>query len=374
MSHDERLSRLQALLTARELSGAILSDPGSVCYLTRYATPVETGPNPFWGGPALAVVPRQGPVILVVADTEAVTPRPGTLEVVTYQSYVAEGVLNPWEHCHAALIRVVREMGLGRLIGVERSTLPLALGDALREIEPGLEYRDIRMDLARLRAVKTPDELEQIRAAIRLCDIGQQAVKELARPGLTELELFGAVRTRIESAAGQRLPLLADMISGPRTVGMGGPPTGRDLQEGDAILVDLVPCLNGYWGDSCNTVIMGKPSSTVQHVFGVVRDALEAGTAAIRPGLAASELDTIIRDRIRTAGYDYPHHTGHGLGVTYHEEPRIVPGNDRALEPGMVIALEPGVYGAEGIGMRLEHVVLVTVDRAEILSRFRHTL
>jgi Xaa-Pro aminopeptidase len=76
----------------------------------------------------------------------------------------------------------------------------------------------------------------------------------------------------------------------------------------------------------------------------------------------AGELDAQIR-----AGLDYPHHTGHGLGTGYHEEPRIVPDAETVLEPGMVVALEPGVYG-DGLGARVEQVVLVTEDGCEILS------
>ncbi len=90
----------------------------------------------------------------------------------------------------------------------------------------------------------------------------------------------------------------------------------------------------------------------------------------MKPGVAAGELDGLLRAAISDAGYEvYPHHSGHGLGTSYHEEPRIVPYNDLKLEPGMVLALEPGVYLPDVGGLRLEHAVLVNRDGCEVLTR-----
>jgi Xaa-Pro aminopeptidase len=77
----------------------------------------------------------------------------------------------------------------------------------------------------------------------------------------------------------------------------------------------------------------------------------------------------MLRDYLQQQGYPvYPHHTGHGLGVTYHEEPRIVPYNTLTLEAGMVLAIEPGIYLPDEVGVRLEDVVLVTSDGCERLT------
>jgi Xaa-Pro dipeptidase len=201
-----------------------------------------------------------------------------------------------------------------------------------------------------------------VRAAIELCNVGQQEARRQARPGMTELELWSAVRAGIECAAGMRTPLLADLVSGSRTGEIGGPPGNRTLADRDLVLCDLVPRRSGYWGDSCSTFALGEPSPTAVEKHLRASDALARAVAAIRPGLLASELDTLVRDRL-----DYPHHTGHGIGTSPHEEPRIVPGSRLPLEVGMVIALEPGIY-ADNEGVRVEQVVLVTNDGCEVLS------
>ena len=83
--------------------------------------------------------------------------------------------------------------------------------------------------------------------------------------------------------------------------------------------------------------------------------------AAIRPGAVAGDLDALARERL-----EFPHHTGHGLGTGFHEEPRIVPGSTSVLEEGMIVAVEPGTYADAGV--RLEQILLVTAAGCEVLS------
>ncbi len=107
---------------------------------------------------------------------------------------------------------------------------------------------------------------------------------------------------------------------------------------------------------------MGEPAASARSKHRAAADALERGIEALRPGVVAGDLDELMRKAL-----DYPHHSGHGLGTSWHEEPRIVPGGRTRLEPGMVVALEPGVYD-DAEGVRLEQVVVVTEDGCTTLS------
>ncbi|MGH7870429.1 MAG: M24 family metallopeptidase [Candidatus Dormibacteraceae bacterium] len=182
------------------------------------------------------------------------------------------------------------------------------------------------------------------------------------------------MRNAIESAAGTRLPLLADLVSGVRTAGIGGNPGTSKLKNGDLVISDLVPRHQGYWGDTCNTCAVGDPTGEQRQIFKGIESALYAGIDRVRPGVLASDLDSFLRQRVSALGGAYPHHSGHGIGLTFHEEPRIVPYNQTPLQAGMVIALEPGIYFEGKWGLRLEHTVLVTETGAKVLSEFRHTL
>jgi Xaa-Pro dipeptidase len=134
------------------------------------------------------------------------------------------------------------------------------------------------------------------------------------------------------------------------------------MAEGELVLCDLVPRRGGYWGDSCATFALGEPSERAVENHRRASDRLTRVLEAVRPGAVAGELDALARE-----GLDYPHHSGHGLGCDWHEEPRIVPGSKTVLEAGMVVAFEPGCY-EHGEGVRVEQVVLVTADGCEILS------
>ncbi|MDW5598435.1 M24 family metallopeptidase, partial [Conexibacter stalactiti] len=156
-----------------------------------------------------------------------------------------------------------------------------------------------------------------------------------------------------------------DPGSGPRPAGAGAPTSARVVGDGELILCDLAPRVGGHWGDSCATVAVGEPPAAARAAHRRVHDALQRAIDAIRPGASAAEIDALTR-----AGLDYPHHTGHGIGSSYHERPRLVPEAPGLLREGMVLALEPALY-ADDFGIRLEHVVRVTADGCEVLSRHR---
>ena len=169
----------------------------------------------------------------------------------------------------------------------------------------------------------------------------------LIQPGVSEISLWGELKAGLEVQAGGRLPVLADLVAGVRTGEMGGLPGAYVLQEGDPVIADIVPRLDGYWGDICGTHFVGAPPAEMAKIRGIVRDALRRGIDAVRPGVIARELDAMLRETIRAAGYEpYPHHSGHGIGVSYHEEPRLVPYNDMALAPGMVVRHRAGHLSA----------------------------
>ncbi len=359
-------SRLTTWLHRQNLAGALLSSPFSVDWASGHESAIETGPNPFAGGPALLFVePHQA--TLLHPDCEA--PDLGALGLrgLAYASYTPAGPLDPSRDYTVKF----HELIAGRdpkTLGVEFDGLPAALAGRLTGARP------IDGALAPLRMSKTPAELTAIRAALALCDHAQAVLPALVRPGRTELEIWGDLRTALETRAGRRLPLLADFVAGPRTGDIGGAPTSRPIAAGEWVLADIVPRLGNYWGDICGVIPAGEPVPRFHELKKIAGDALDHAIPLIRPGAIAGEIDRQVRAFITARGYTpYPHHTGHGIGVCYHEGPRIVADDPTVLAENMVIALEPGVYLPGEAGVRLEDVVRVTATGCEVLTRHRRS-
>lgn len=343
-----RRDRALEICRAAGADVVLAAHPATVTWLTGYPVDVETGPSPFALAPLAVLVPGSAPV-LVVCEDEADAAAATGCEVASYPGF-GLGPVDPLAGAAVALAALVG----GARVATEDGTLPAALAAPLERVDVGAA-------LARARAVKDPDEIELLRAAIAVCDAGQAAAHAHAAPGLSELELWAVVRGAMETVAGSRLPVLADLVSGERTAEVGGPPGGRVLGEGDLVLCDLVPRVAGYWGDSCSTFAVGAASGPARRAHERVRRGLARAVELVRPGAVAGEIDAAVR-----ALLDYPHHTGHGLGTAWHEEPRLVPASATVLEEGMVVALEPGTY--EGAGVRIEQVLLVTSGGHEVLS------
>jgi Xaa-Pro dipeptidase len=369
-----RIEKLYEIKTSKALDAFLITSPVSIKYLCGYFYNFEIGPSPFQLIPAaLFVVPTHGNY-LVIADneTDQLADIDPDITVNQYASYTYEKPLAYSTDFLVKLLEVLQLTGNGKVrMGIESHALPYFIAENISLHNPNIEFTDISSDLAHLRMIKDSDELSFIRAATHLCDVGQEAVIKYANPGISELELFTLVRGDMDAAAGKRVPMMADLVCGSRTADGGGNPSGKKIQKGDMIMSDLTPCLNGYWGDTCNTYAMGKPRPKQRELFLKIMETLELGISAIKPGIPAAEIDQLMRKHLAPEG-GYGHHSGHGVGLAYHEEPRIVPYNRTELMPNMVIALEPGIYSS-GYGIRLEHLVVVTLTGCEVISRFNHT-
>lgn len=368
------LDRLRAALESVGVRQALLSHPETLASLGCFEMPDEDWPvsNPFVAIPALLCVTPDS-AILVVADFHGGDVR-GSVPVVLYRSYDFQRAPDPVGELRAALLAALDDVGFEPgLVGVEATHLPHVVAEWLRASGRLPVACDAAVGSARL--VKGPPALEAIRRASRLADVVQQAIKDHAAPGVSEAELAGLAAAAMYREAERRVPAILTVSTGAEaTCTGGGLATARLVQAGDIVLTDTSPWIDGAWSDTANAVYVGEPDAATRRRFDAVRRALHDGIALCRPGAVAKDIDRRVRAMLADYGPTYPHHTGHGIGASWSEEPRITPYNDMRIEEGMVLALEPAMYLPGWGGIRLEHVFSVGPAGNEILTEFEHTL
>ncbi len=129
--------------------------------------------------------------------------------------------------------------------------------------------------------------------------------------------------------------------------------------------------VGGYFSDTTRTVVVGEPPDEFPEVYRLVQEAQDAAVQAVRPGVAAQDVDRAARRIIDGGGFGerFFHRTGHGIGLEVHEPPYIIEGNRTVLTPGMTFSIEPGIYLEGKFGVRIEDIVAVTADGVERLNR-----
>jgi Xaa-Pro aminopeptidase len=353
---DERLARTIEALRETGADWAILSSPDSIAYALGYAPPVETGVSSFAAGPNIAIVGRDGAAGILAPDGEAAEAREGI--TARYDGYRHMPSSPPEAVYLEAFKALIGRLGVGGGMATEPGTLPALIEGNLPGTvrKPGLARA-----LRRQRMTKTAAEIESLRRAAEVTATGQRQFLHSIQAGISELQLFSEIRAAMESAAGERIAVAGDLLSGrERTAAVWGWPSGRKLERGDAVLADIAPRLGAYWGDSCATTVLGAPSDGQMRLFAAVRQALELAVAALRPAMTADAAHRLIHDSIRGAGFDYRHHSGHGIGTAVHEHPRLAPGETEMLRAGMVLMVEPGAYDPVIGGARVEWMLHVT--------------
>jgi Xaa-Pro aminopeptidase len=223
----------------------------------------------------------------------------------------------------------------------------------------------------RLRMVKTPAEVEELALAGAAIDRVHARMGEWLRVGRTEAEVGADVGAAI-LAEGHVAVDFTIIGSGPNGASPHHELSDRVVQAGDLVVVDIGgETATGYRSDCTRTYVVGGPApAEVAAWYAVLREAQEAATAAVRPGVTCEQIDAVARQVITDAGWgaNFIHRTGHGIGLDTHEAPYVVQGNALPLEPGMAFSVEPGIYLTGRHGARIEDVVVCTDDGVRSLN------
>lgn len=344
-SLDSRLSRLQQKLKEKKLDAFLNWEPHNVEYLT--GSEVE--------GKILFTREEKFFITTPLFTEEA------KLTLKGWQIVVIQRDSFP-----AALSRICKKFPGGK-IGFEASHLAYEDYCKLSKIKE-VGFVPCGQLVEKLREVKDKKELSLMKEAHTLTEAAFDHAEELLESGITEKELSAEItyflRKSADSEAFSPMVLFGERTSLPH-----GRPTERRLRKNELVLLDLGAKVGGYCSDLTQTIFFGEVDQKWYRIRDLIRRIQKEAVGRINPGVPCSQIDRLVRKRLKEAGYlnAFLHNTGHGVGLEVHEQPVIGPKSKKILKRGMVITLEPGVYLAGEGGMRRELMVMVTNEGGKIL-------
>jgi Xaa-Pro aminopeptidase len=339
-----RGDRLEALLAEHELDRLLVTDLTNVQYLTGF-----TGTN----GACVC-----GPGVRLFFTDFRYTER-AAAEVEGWEPITVEG---DWLGAIAAKLE-------GRA-GFEDDQMSVRVLEKLKgKLADGVEAVAAGGLVERLRRVKDAGELAAIAAASELADEVWKWSIERGLAGRGEREVARAAEARIRELGGDP-SFPAIVAAGPNGALPHAEPGEREIGSGELVVFDMGAKLDGYCSDGTRTYATGDPGEEGRAVYEVVLAAQLAALAAIEAGANGEAVDAVARKLIDEAGHGdrFGHGLGHGVGLEVHEGPRLSLRSDDLLAPNEVVTVEPGVYLAGELGVRIEDLVVVTADGYRNLS------
>ena len=357
MNFPGRQKKLREHLVTTQFDALLISHLPNIRYLCG-----------FTGSAGLLLVAEAGSVFFtdVRYDTQAREEVKGAKVIIARK--MLSNALAEW-------LGASRTRSKGWTIGIEAEHLTVAERKRLADLLPsGQRLRNAPALVELVRMVKDDDEMDRIRAAVRLGATLFDRALEVLRPGVRETEVAAEMEYAARRAGAEEMSFPTIIASGARSALPHGRASEQSIAPGGFVVCVFGVILAGYCSDQTRTVWVGAASGAsskeAREAYDAVLEAQQAAIAAVRPGISVGEVDAAARKVLRKAGLGryFTHSTGHGVGLEIHEAPRVAAGQKEVLQPGMVITIEPGVYFPGKWGVRIEDMVAVRENGCEVLT------
>ncbi|MGH6953569.1 MAG: M24 family metallopeptidase, partial [Alphaproteobacteria bacterium] len=291
------------------LDALLVTTPENICYLSGFETPGYYYPQAL-------IVPRGEAPVLVIRRLE----RGNFLA----HSWLAEDrceAFQDHERPMEAVARAVERLALaGKVIGVDLAGwfFPVRDHEALKRLLPNTRFRDASLLVETARAIKSPPEIAYIREAARLSGLGVQTAVERCKPGATtENELAAAVYESLTRNGSEYAGLPVLISSGARTLVAHATPTGKVIEPGDNVLVELTGVVRRYAGPIFRTLFCGRPSPRVREIAKVAEDMLAAVMDSARPGATSDGVNAAAARAAAPLGAAVHKRAGYSVGLNF---------------------------------------------------------
>ena len=379
--HAARCNALLAEVHEAGLSGVVLFDPYYVLYYAGFA-----------------FVPTERPIALVLGSDGTRTLVVPRLELEHAQ---AKSTLDRVEHyleypgsprAEDVLASAIAKAGLSGAVGADQDGYPWILGyrgPTLTEL-CGVDVVRVVERIERQVALKSEAEIALIRESVRWGNLAHRLLQRYTRVGATETEVS---QRASDEATFAMLDAIGEIYRAQSAFGSGAHAgyrgqIGRNsaiphalagnitFRAGDVLVTGASAPVWGYLSELERTMVVGEPTAEQERLFGHMKALQEVAFDAIRPGARCSDVDKAVRGYFAAQDLfaHWRHHTGHAIGLRYHEGPFLDTGDHTEIRPGMVFTVEPGLYAPDLGGFRHSDTVLVTEHGIEILTYYPRDL
>lgn len=382
----QRIAKMKTALRRANLDALILRLPEHIV--------MSFGTWPLNGFSYAVFTAEDGPIALIAPSCEDEEIGEVWTEDVRFFTWPRLNMPDPQQAIREELLDIAKRHTLTRArIGYEGSFDSLAAthnaAETMAPCEASIAFLTSTLPRARWsdatdllyaqRVIKTPHDVSRLRLAHRVAAVGLKTFLSAARPGLSEAQLAAKVYTEclsrgVRFRGVRQVNVYPQISSGPNAHRAWRPivTTGsRKIRSGEAVVLELAVCVDGYWADVTRVKLAGKAKPVQRDALAAVKAAQEAALEVIKAGVNAERPHQAATRVLIDAGFEkqITHLTGHGVGFRYHEpEPFLMPGNRQKLRRGHVSSVEPGLYDPAWGGVRWEDNIVVTADGVENLT------
>ncbi|GGI66530.1 M24 family metallopeptidase [Enterococcus alcedinis] len=372
---DEKIKQMQQVMTQTKIDVLILHYPEELVMAFDYF--------PFWGRSFAFVFRNQAPILFIPENEPDISLIQGNLneqvKVISVDDFETLATYKRRQKLEVLTIgtSLLPKNASLPANGAEQGGMPYEWWQQLLDL-PNVTVRDESPLIQSFSKHKSKTAIEKIRSAHKIAEVGLQTFYEMLHSNVTEYEVALAIETRIKQqamASGCRFVLCYPQIQAGRNSlesGTFNRTTTKMLETSELVLLELAVCIDGYWLDLTRTGVVGTANHQQLWHYQQVEKAQLAAIRAMKPGVAFSHLQAIAKEALQSENLAvfFTHGLGHSVGYQYHDPALAINEfSQQVLEPGMILTIEPGIYGAEiEGGIRIEDNLLVTESGVEWLS------
>ena len=345
------IARIQQQLVEKDLDALLITDEKNQRYAAGF--PITDG----------AVVVTRERAYLITDSRYIEAAEKAVDSCVTVQQFDGQHPLM------ARISAALKENNVRRLGGEEQK---LSYGAYLAyQKRLGLELTPAQEILTTLRASKNEEEIACMIRAQRISEAALEETLQIIRPGMTEKEVAAELVYRMLRHGSEGNSFDPIVVTGKNTSLPHGVPGDTVIREGDFVTMDFGSLSGGYCSDMTRTVAVGSATEEMKNIYHIVLKAQLAGIAAARAGIPGKVIDGAARKVIEDAGYGpyFGHGFGHSLGLDIHEPPFAGPRGEAPMAENDLCSAEPGIYLPGKFGVRIEDVMILRADHAEVITK-----